>query len=206
MAKISKEWVDAYFSYGVDIVNRKVFLFEGVEEDSIGYVIKGLYLMEADHTKTQIENGEYKPIELFIGSFGGSEYEMWALYDVIKTLKSPIHTTAIGKCMSAAPLLVACGEPGHRYATPNTWFMVHQSVDDLGLKRVDDMKKDLKHYEEMAKRWYELMEKHTNQKAAWWKKQCENVGDHFFNAERAQELGLIDHIWDEKEGVGEDDE
>lgn len=206
MAKISKEWVDGYFNHGVDVANRRVFLFDGVEEDSIGSVIKGLYLMEADHTATQIKAGEYKPIELFIGSFGGSEYEMWALYDVIKTLNSPIRTTAIGKCMSAAPLLVACGEPGHRYATPNSWFMVHQSWDDLGHKRVDDMERDIKHYKEMGKRWYDLMEKHTNQPASWWKRKCEGVGDYFFSAEQAQEYGLIDHIWDEKEGEEGDDE
>ncbi|MCV0439759.1 MAG: ATP-dependent Clp protease proteolytic subunit [Hydrogenophaga sp.] len=200
MSKITKDWVEAYFSYGVDIVNRKVFLFDGVDEDSIGYVIKGLYLMEADHTKVQMEKGEYKPIELFIGSFGGSEYEMWALYDVIGTLNSPIHTTAIGKCMSAAPLLVCRGEPGHRYATPNTWFMVHQSWEDWGERRTDEIKKELKHYDAMAKRWYDLMAEHSGQTAAFWKKHCECVGDKYFSAYQAQEWGLIDHVWDEKDG------
>lgn len=190
-ARITKDWVEAYFEYGVDIQNRKVFLFDGVDESSIGAVIKGLYLMEAE--------SQENPIELFIGSFGGSEYEMFALYDVMRTLKSPIHTTAIGKCMSAAPLLVAGGEQGERYATPNTWFMVHQSWDDFGEKRIDSLKNDLKHYEEMGKRWYEAMALHTDKTAAFWKKECEKVGDKFFTAEQAQEWGLIDHIWDEKE-------
>jgi ATP-dependent Clp protease protease subunit len=201
MSKITKDWVEAYFSYGVDIVNRKVFLFDGVDEDSIGYVIKGLYLMEADHTKAQMEKGEYKPIELFIGSFGGSEYEMWALYDVIGTLNSPIHTTAIGKCMSAAPLLVCRGEPGHRYATPNTWFMVHQSWEDWGEKDKDVIKEEIKHYDDMEKRWYDLMAIHSNRDAAFWRKLCtKKKGDTYFDAQTAQEYGLIDHIWDEKDG------
>jgi len=191
MPRIGKDWVDAYFEYGVDVINRKVFLFDGVDEDSIGYVIKGLYLMET-------ENNE--PIELFVGSFGGSEYEMWALYDVIKTLASPVHTTAIGKCMSAAPLLVACGEPGHRYATPNTWFMVHQSWDEFGPRRVDEIKKDLAHYDEMSKRWYDLMASHTEETAAFWRKHCAAVGDKYFDAWQAKEWGLIDHVWDEKDG------
>jgi len=200
MVKISKDWIDAYFEYGVDVVNRKVFLFDGVDETSIGYVIKGLYLMEASITQEDREGGQIPPIELFIGSFGGSEYEMFALYDVIRTLESPIHTTAIGKCMSAAPLLVACGEPGHRYATPNTWFMVHESWDDWGMARVDELQKTLNHYKEMGDRWNKLMAKHTGQTVASWKRMAKAVGDTYFDAYKAVELGLIDHVWDEKDG------
>lgn len=189
-ARITKDWIEAYFEYGIDKENRRIFMFDGVDEVSIGIVIKGLYYMDAESTE--------KPIELFIGSFGGSEYEMFALYDTIRTLKSPIHTTAIGKSMSAAPLLVACGEPGYRYATPNTWFMVHQSWDEFGAKRVDEIKKDLKHYDEMGNKWYELMAKHTNKDEKFWRAQCNAVGDRYFSAEQAAEWGLIDHIWDEK--------
>lgn len=195
-ARITKDWVEAYFNYGIDRTNRRIFMFDGVDEDSIGMVIKGLYYMDAESAE--------KPIELFIGSFGGSEYEMYALYDVIGTLSSPIHTTAIGKCMSAAPLLVARGEPGFRYATPNTWFMVHQSWDDFGPRRVDEIKKDIKHYEDMGKKWYELMESHTSQTASFWRKHCEATGDKYFDAYQAQEWGLIDHIWDEKDAEAEE--
>jgi ATP-dependent Clp protease protease subunit len=192
MVKINRDWIDAYFQYGVDRVNRRVFMFDGVDETSIGIVIKALYYMDSESTE--------KPIELFIGSFGGSEYEMFALYDVIKTLKAPIHTTAIGKCMSAAPLLVACGEAGQRYATPNTWFMVHQSWCEWGEKDTDVLKRDIKHFDELEKVWVELMAKHTKKPAEFWLKKVREKGDVYFNAEEAQAYGLIDHIWDEKEG------
>lgn len=192
MARISKDWVDIYIDNGIDKSNRRIFMFDDIDDKSIGTVIKGLYYMDSESTE--------KPIELFIGSFGGSEYDMFALYDVIRTLESPIYTIAIGKCMSAGPLLVACGEQGHRYATPNTFFMVHQSWDDLGIKRVDELKKDLQHYEQMADSWYSLMEKHTKQSASFWKKECQKVGDKYFDAEQAKEWGIIDHIWSEKDG------
>lgn len=191
MARITKDWVDAYFEYGVDVANRKVFLFDDVDANSIGAVIKGLYLMEAQ-TNT-------KPIELFVGSFGGSEYDMFALYDVCRTLVSPIHTTAIGKCMSAAPLLVAGGEPGHRFATPHTFFMVHESWEDFGQKRMDELELDLKHYKAMGSKWAELMAKHSNKPAKFWLDVCKKSGDHFFNADEALKWGLIDYIWEEKE-------
>jgi ATP-dependent Clp protease protease subunit len=187
MARISKDWVDAYFEYGVDVANRKVFLFDDVDSSSIGAVIKGLYLMETQDST--------KPIELFVGSFGGSEYEMFALYDVCRTLVSPVHTTAIGKCMSAAPLLVAAGEEGNRYATPNTFFMVHEAWEEFGAKRMDE----LKHYKQMGSKWGELMGRHSKKPAKFWLDLCRKSGDTYFNAEQALEWGLIDHIWDEKE-------
>lgn len=196
MAKVSRDWIDAYFDYGIDRNNRRIFMFDDVDKESIGTVIKGLYYMDAESTD--------KPIELFIGSFGGSEYDMFALYDVIRTLKAPIYTTAIGCCMSAAPLLVACGEPGHRYATPNTFFMVHQSWNDFGPKRVDEIKLDLRHFEEMGQKWYDLMELHTKKDKVFWKYQCERVGDKFFDAYQALEWGLIDHVWSEKDGEDEE--
>ena len=187
--RMTKDWIDALFEYGVDKNNRRIFLFDDVDNQPIGMVIKALYLMDSEK-KT--------PIELFIGSYGGCEYDMFALYDAIRTVHSPIHTTAIGKCMSAAPLLVCAGKKGHRYATPNTFFMVHQGWDNIGEKRFDEVKNDLEHWKDIGDRWYKLMEKHTKKSDLFWRTQCEKVGDRYFDAFQAQEWGLIDHIWDEK--------
>lgn len=190
--KATPDWIDVLFVYGVDKSHRRIFLFDDIDTVPIGVVIKALYLMDSESTE--------KPIELFIGSFGGSEYDMFALYDAIQTIHSPVHTIAIGKCMSAAPLLVCCGAKGHRYSTPNTSFMVHQGWDDLGAKRYDEVKSDLAHWNDLEKRWLDLMEKHTKKGEAFWKSQCDKVGDRYFDAWQALEWGLIDQVWDEKEG------
>lgn len=184
----SMDWIDSVLVYGVDKPNRRVFLFDDVDNMPIGLVIKALHLMETD-SKT-------KPIELFVGSYGGCEYDMFALYDVIQRLQPPIHTVAIGKCMSAAPLLVACGKKGHRFAAQNTFFMVHQGHGDIGGK-VDEVKNDLEHWKVLEDRWNTLMAKHTNQSAAFWKTQCEKVGDRYFDAAQAKKWGLIDKVWGE---------
>jgi ATP-dependent Clp protease protease subunit len=191
MAKtLTKDWLDALFEYGIDKKNRRIFLFDDIDLNSIGKVIKALYLLDSESNK---------PIELFISSFGGGEYDMYLLYDTIQTIHSPIYTVAMGKCMSAAPLLIACGENGFRYATPNTWFMVHQGWDEFGAKRYDELKKDIAHLGNMESRWYQLMELHTNKNGTFWKLQCEKVGDKYFNVKEAQEWGLIDQIWTEKQ-------
>lgn len=176
---------ETLYAYGVDKENRRIFLFDDVDNMPIGLVIKALYLMESAAPK--------KPIQLFVGSYGGCEYDMFALCDVIQIIKCPVSTIAVGKCMSAAPLLVACGKKGRRYATENTFFMVHQGHGDIGGK-VDEVRNDLEHWKELEQRWDSLMEKHTKKSAAFWKSQCEKVGDKYFTAVQAKEWGLIDHV------------
>lgn len=176
---------DTLFFYGVDKTGRRIFFFDDVDNMPIGIVIKALYVMESENKK--------KPIQLFVGSYGGCEYDMFALYDVIQSLKCPVHTVALGKCMSAAPLLVACGKKGQRYAAPNTIFMVHQGHGDIGGK-VDEVKNDLEHWKTLEERWNTLMAKHTKKPAAFWKEQCGKVGDRYFDASQAKEWGLIDKV------------
>lgn len=186
---MTKEWIEVLFEYGVDKTNRRVFLFDDIDSQPIGTVIKALYLMDSEG---------HDPIELYVGSYGGIEYDMYALYDTINTIKSPIHTIAIGKCMSAAPLLVACGERNNRYATANTFFMIHQGWEDIGVKRYDELKNDVKLYDIINKKWCELMEKHTKKSASFWDDQCKKVGDLYFDAYQAQDWGVVDYVWEEK--------
>ena len=165
MAGIQKEWLEAYFSYGIDIQNRRIFLLDDIEEVSIQYIIQGLYLLSSID--------KHLPIELFIGSLGGDEYEMFALYDIMTIIDCPIHTVALGKCMSAAPLLVAAGQT--RYATPNTTFMVHQSSDEELSGKVSELDKVVKHYKQQASIWYALMAENTGQTEAFWRRKCQEL-------------------------------
>jgi len=191
VARIGKDWVDAYFDHGVDVTNRRVFLFDDVDDASIGIVIKGLYLMESFNSS--------EPIELFVGSFGGSVYEMFGLYDVLQNgLRCPVHTVAIGKCMSAAPLLVAAGERGKRWATPHVQFMVHRGNAGVESDRVEAAAAEVSHVKAMDALWNKLMARHTNKTATHWERICRKVQDSYFDADTAIEWGIVDQIWSEK--------
>jgi len=64
------------------------------------------------------------PIRLFIDSPGGLVSSGMMLIDIIKLIKSPVYT--IGKsCQSMAALVLASGEPGHRYVLPHARVMLH---------------------------------------------------------------------------------
>lgn len=190
--KISKDWVEAYFEYGVDVANRCIFLSADVDQESIGHVIKGLYLMEAEDAS--------KPVEVRIMSYGGDIFDMFGLHDVTRTLKCPVYTMGMGKVMSAAVLLLACGEKEHRWAGPNTGFMIHvpSMIDEEG--KTHEVQSSLDFTKLMWKRWYELMEKYTSKPASHWRRLCNKNADVYFSADEALEWGLIDNLWDEKDG------
>ncbi len=188
---ISKDWVEAYFENGVDVPNRRIFLFGGINEESIGNAIKGIYLMDGESSN--------KKIELFISSYGGDLDEMLGLYDVIQTVTCPISTFAIGKCMSAAPLLLACGKKGDRWSGPNCSFMVHQPWQDMhDSRRVDELEKEVEASKAIRDKWAELMAKHTVKTKKFWVNMAGKIGDQHFDAEKAMEYGIIDQLWVER--------
>lgn len=188
MAKIDKEWVDAYFEHGVDLVNRRVFIGD-IDYESVDKVIKGLYLMETA--------SETEACEMFISSYGGTIYDALALYDIMNTLKCPIWTFAYGKCMSAAPLLLAAGEPGHRWVSPNVSLMHHDWADELEGRGAKIME-DVKHTEALGKQWTRLLAKHSIKDFKWWDTRGKKASDFYFSAEQAIEWGVADSIWTEK--------
>lgn len=177
--------------YGLDVKGRRVFLHGDIDGDIIGKTIRGLYLLN-DLSKEE-------PIELFVSSYGGDLDEAFALHDVTRTISAPVHTVALGKCMSAAPLLVACGQKGSRWASENCQFMMH----DVSLDEIDGSPVAIAAHVDAARaqmvRYAELLAKYTDKTKRHWSRMFQMRADKFFSADEAMEWGLIDNIWAEKE-------
>lgn len=183
--------LSAALEKGVDIRGRRIFLHGGVDEESIGLAIRGMYLLAG--------LDEDKEIELYVMSYGGDLDEAFALHDVTRTIPVPVHTVALGKCMSAAPLLVACGHKGKRWASENCQFMMH----DCELEVAEGSPVAIQAHVEAAKaqmiRYAELLAKYTDKPKGHWTRMFQRKSDKFFTAEDALDWGLIDQIWSEKE-------
>lgn len=174
-----------YFDYGLDPRRRRLFLYEDIDEISIGRFIQGLVILADEQTD--------RPIEVIMSSCGGCEYEMLAAYDMMRSL-SNIHIVvkAVGKIMSAAPLILAAGD--ERLAYPNTQFMVHESWYNLE-ERHNNARVTVAHYEAITKLWGEKMAERTSLSAKQWLALTEKTGrDKYFDAEQALKYGLIDKI------------
>ncbi len=190
MNEASHSRIEAALNHGIDVSGRRVFLHGGVDEGTIGHAIRGMYLL-ADLNRD--------PIELYVSSYGGELDEAFALHDVTRTICAPVHTIALGKAMSAAPLLVACGQPGHRYATENCQFMLH----DCSLEVAEGSPAYVEGHAAAAKAQMvtmaRLLGKYTKKPTRHWSNIFRSRVDRFFSVEDALEWGLVDQIWSEKD-------
>lgn len=182
--------IESALNHGVDVRGRRIWLHGVVDEDTIGLAIRGMYLLDDLCAE---------PIELYVSSYGGALDEAFALHDVTRTIKSPVHTVALGKCMSAAPLLVACGQPGHRYATENCQFMLH----DCDLEVPEGSPAYVSSHVAAAKAQMttiaKLLGKYTKKPTRHWSSMFAGKIDRFFTADEAVAWGLVDQIWSEKD-------
>ena len=100
------------------VEQRKIFLWGQVDDDSAKHVIDRLLFLEALDPS--------KEITLIINSPGGYVTSGMAVYDVIKSIKSPVSTVCMGFAASMGSLLLSVGTKGKRYIYPNAKVMIHQ--------------------------------------------------------------------------------
>jgi ATP-dependent Clp protease, protease subunit len=76
-----------------------------------------------------------EPITMYINSSGtttgdgqsvGFETEAFAIADVMKYVRPPVHTVAIGQAFGAAAMLLSQGKRGFRFALPNATILLNQ--------------------------------------------------------------------------------
>lgn len=99
--------------------NRIIYLSGDVTTVSADYVISRLLTLDSiDH---------HAEIKLYLSSYGGAVYAGLGIYDAMQMVEAPVATFCIGPAFSMAAWLLAAGEPGRRFATPNSRIMVHQT-------------------------------------------------------------------------------
>ena len=76
--------------------------------------------------KQNTEKKKQKRLQFMICSPGGSMRDCFALIDIMKGSRIPIHTVGLGMIASCGLLLFITGEKGHRVLTPNTSILSHQ--------------------------------------------------------------------------------
>ena len=100
------------------LLERKVFLWGQVDDDSAKHVIDRLLYLD------MIEPG--KEISFIINSPGGYVTSGMAIYDTMKSIKSPVSTVCMGFAASMGSILLSAGEKGKRYIYPHAKVMIHQ--------------------------------------------------------------------------------
>ena len=110
------------------IDNHSHYLQGEINYDTIGRAIQWII---AENVKKIDPTEKPKQLTLYINSSGGDLYNAFALIDMMHCSKYPVATVGIGNVMSAAALILACGQRGHRYVARHAGIMMHQFYSDM---------------------------------------------------------------------------
>lgn len=144
-----------------------------------------------------------KEIFMYINSPGGVVTSGLSIYDTMQYIRPKVSTLCMGQAASMGSLLLTAGEPGMRYALPNSRIMIHQPSGGFQ-GQATDIEIHAKEILSLKARLNQMYVKHTGQKLAIIEKNMER--DNFMSAEAAKEFGLIDHVVDKRPATGDEGE
>ena len=119
-------------------------------------------LIEIDKTSQEfiLEYGVYSPpINLHIQSEGGSLLHALYVTDVIKNLKTPVHTYIDGFAASAATLISVVGDK--RFISKNSLMLIHQ-LSSMNAGKYDKMEDEMENLDNIMNIVIDLYLRNTN--------------------------------------------
>ena len=165
---------------------RIIFLGTPVDDMVANLIVAQMLFLESEDPD--------KEISLYINSPGGSVTDGLAIIDTMNYIKCPVKTICLGLAASFGAVLLANGEKGKRYATPNAEILIHQPL--IGGHGISGQTTDIKiHADQMIKtreRLTKILAEKTGQPLE--KVMEDTERDHYMTAEEALEYGLIDEI------------
>ncbi|MCD7985195.1 MAG: ATP-dependent Clp protease proteolytic subunit, partial [Desulfovibrio sp.] len=173
----------AYDIYSRLLKDRIVLLGSEVNDAVASLICAQLLFLESQDPE--------KEISLYINSPGGSVTAGLAIYDTMRYITSPVTTVCMGRAASMGAFLLAAGEPGMRFALPNSQIMIHQPSGGFQGQATD--------IEIHAREVLRLKERLNRMLAENTKRPYEDVvkateRDNFLTPEEARELGIIDRV------------
>ncbi len=166
-----------------DIGERMISICEAITPTLANQVILKLLTYES--------NAPGRPVHMYIFSPGGCVASGLAIVDVMQHVTSPVFTYAFGYAASMAAVLLACGQPRHRYILPHSRVMIHQPQGAAG-GTLEHLRSTLAFQSALEADIENLLSAATG-------KTCREIRDatrvdNWLDARRAKAFGLVDHI------------
>ncbi len=161
---------------------RKLFLWGDVNSKTAKHVIDRLMYMDMESDKE---------IQFYINSPGGFVTDGFAMYDTIKSLKSPVATICTGLAASMGSILLSAGTEGRRYIQPHAKVMIHQPSGGARgqASNIEIQAAEILKIKELSAR---ILSKNTGQSVEKVMKDFNR--DYWMNAEESIEYGIVDEI------------
>mgnify|MGYP003132741842 FL=1 len=173
---------------------RIIGMFCDVHEEKVAEIIHAmLYLNEMNRLQKKPELK--RPIEFYLSTYGGSADDMFALYDVMRTVRqeTEIHTLGLGKVMSAGVLLLAGGTKGKRRIAKNCRVMIH-SVAAGNAGALHDLTNELEAIQDLQDMYTTCLAAETNMTEGDIKDMLNRNVNVYLSAVEAVKLGIADII------------
>jgi len=171
---------------------RIIFVTGPVEDGMSSLIVAQLLFLEAENPN--------KEISMYINSPGGVVTSGLAIYDTMQYIRPKVSTLCVGQAASMGSLLLAAGEPGMRFATPNARVMVHQPSGGFR-GQASDIERHAEDIVKLKRRLNEIYVKHTGQ--PYEKVESTLDRDYFMSADQAKDFGIIDRVFETRPTDGE---
>ena len=177
----------AYDIFSRLLKDRIIFVTGPIEDGLASLITAQLLFLESENPK--------KEIAMYINSPGGIVTSGLAIYDTMQYIRSPVSTACIGMAASMASLLLAAGEKGMRFSTPNSRILVHQPSG--GFRGVaSDIERHAVDILAMKRRLNEIYVKHTGQPYEMIERTLDR--DSFMTADEALTFGILDKVYEKR--------
>jgi ATP-dependent Clp protease protease subunit len=163
---------------------RRVFLWGVVDDKSMEKAINQVLLLDA------LEPG--KEIDLYVNSPGGSVTAGLSLLDVMRMIKSPVHTTCMGLAASMGSMLLSHGVKGKRKIFPNGRVMIHQPSIGGVQGQAIELEITAKQIVKTRRILAEILAENCGQPVEKILKDFDR--DYWMDAKEALEYGIVDEI------------
>ena len=136
-----------------------------------------------------------EPIDFYISSYGGAASEMFAVYDVMRSIRDDmaIRTHGVGKVMSAGVLLLAAGTKGERRVGKHCRIMIHGVISGQH-GHLHDVENEFEEAKLTQKLYIKALASETDMSERHIKKLIDKKTNVYIDAARAVELGIADII------------
>ena len=172
------------------MMDRIIFLGVPIDDDVANIIMAQLLFLESEDPD--------KEIDLYINSPGGSITDGMAIVDTMNYIKCPVSTICVGMAASMGSVLLASGEKGKRFATPNSEILIHQPlIGGGGLSgQATEIKIHADHMVKTREKLNKILSDRTGQPIDVINRDTER--DHYMTAQEALEYGLIDGIMEKR--------
>ena len=180
----------AYDIYSRLLKDRIIFLIFFVNHVTASLIIAQMLFLESEDPD--------KEISFYINSPGGSITDGMAIVDTMNYIKCSVSTICVGMAASMGSVLLASGEKGKRFATPNSEILIHQPlIGGGGLSgQATEIKIHADHLVRTREKLNKFLSDRTGQSIETIERDTER--DHYMTAQEALEYGLIDGIMDKR--------